>query len=270
MSIQSTIPNWEKYVGHPGENYERHLVPTIGAPFARAVVDAAALRPDERVLDVACGTGVVARLAAEWMGSTGTVAGVDPAPPMLEVARATAPAIAWHDGTAEDLPLPDGSADAVLCSLGLQFFADEHRALQEMRRVLAPGGRVVLGTPGPVPPLFTALDDVLAEHLGPEASRFVQAVFSVHDPDRVRRLMTDAGFADAEAETRPLPLRLPAPADFVWQYVYSTPLAALAGVRDAATKAALERDVVARCRPFLAGEGLAVDPGLLITRARRG
>lgn len=271
MTTQPTTrPTFEKYAGQTGENYERYFVPVIGAPAARPVIDAAALRPGERVLDVACGTGVAARLAAERVGPTGTVAGVDPAPPMLAVARRTAPDITWHDGAAEDLPLTDASFDAVLCSLGFMFFTDRGRALREMRRVLAPGGRMVLSTPGPIPPLFGAIAEALAEHLGPEASRFVHAVFSVHDPDQIRPPAVDAGFGTVDFRTVRLALRLPQPADFFWQYVTSTPLAALAGQRDAETRAALERDVVARCRPFREGGDLVMEVDLMITEARPG
>lgn len=254
---------------HTGENYERYFVPTIGVPSARPVIEAATLRDGERVLDVACGTGIAARLAAERVGPTGQVAGVDPTPPMLEVARRTSPHIEWHHGTAEDLPLPDESFDAVVCSLSFQFFADKAKALQEMRRVLVPGGRAALGTPGPTPPLMAAVDAVLSDHIGPEASMFVQGIFSVHDPDQVRAMLDAAGFEDVHVETGPLPLRVPPPADFFWQYVHSTPLAGIATRLDDATRAALERDVVERCQPFLDDDALVMEPGLLVATARR-
>ena len=89
--------------GNAPENYERFFVPAIGAPVAADLIDIAALRPGERVLDVACGTGVVARLAAERVGTTGTVAGLDINPGMLVVARSVAPsgvAIEWHEASA--------------------------------------------------------------------------------------------------------------------------------------------------------------------------
>ncbi|MGH9008444.1 MAG: methyltransferase domain-containing protein [Acidimicrobiia bacterium] len=251
-------------------SYERYLVPSIGRPSARPVIEAATLRVGERVLDVACGTGVAARLAAEQVAPTGTVVGVDPHPGMLEVARGTSPDVEWRHGRAEDLPLPDESFNAVVCSLGFQFFADKGKALQEMRRVLVPGGRVALGTPGPTPPLMTAIDDALIEHIGPEASVFVQAVFSVHDPDQLRFMLDAAGFDDVEIDTGSVLLRVPPPADFFWQFVLSTPLAGIATEIDDDTRAALERDVVERCEPFLDGDSLVMEPRLLLATARRG
>lgn len=263
---------YERYAGDAPEIYERHFVPAIGAPSARRLLDAARLRDGERVLDVACGTGVAARLAAEAVGATGSVAGVDANPGMLAVARAATPAglsITWHHGSAEALPVADVSVDVVLCSLGFQFFADKAGALREMRRVLAPGGRLAIGTPGPTPALFQALDDVLADHLGPEASMFVDAVFSVHDPAEVRSMLDAAGLADVEVTTAPLRLRLPPPADFLWQYALGTPLAAVAASLDHEARAALERAAVERWRPFTDGDALVLEVGSLVATAHR-
>ena len=271
------MTTYEKYAwdtpgeaaGNAAASYERYFVPSIGRPFARRVIEASGLRQGERVLDVACGTGVAARLAAEQVAPTGTVVGIDPHPGMLEAARRTSDGVEWRQGAAEDLPLPDGSFDAVVCSLGFQFFPDKGKALQEMRRVLVPGGRAALGTPGPTPPLMATIADVLTDHIGPEASVFVHAVFSVHDPDRVRSMLDAAGFDDVEVETGSVPLRVPPPADFFWQYVHSTPLAGIATEIDDETRAALERDVVERCQPFLDGDSLVMEPGLLLATARR-
>ena len=259
----------EEAARQTAESYERYFVPSIGVPSARRVIEAAALQESERLLDLACGTGVAARLAAEHVAPTGTVVGVDPHPGMLQVARHTSREIEWRQGTAEDLPLPDESFDAVVCSLSFQFFTDQARALREIRRVLASGGRAALGTPGPTPPLMAAIDEVLTDHIGPEASIFVQSVFSVHDPDQVRAMLDDAGFGDVDVETSPLPLRLPPPADFFWQYVHSTPLAGIATELDDHTRAALERDVVERCQPFLDGDALVMEPGLLVATAHK-
>jgi ubiquinone/menaquinone biosynthesis C-methylase UbiE len=260
---------YEKYAGDPGENYERYFVPSIGVPSARPVIEAAGVKEGDRVLDVACGTGVAARLAAQRVGPTGAVAGVDPTPPMLEVARRTSSAIDWLEGSAEMLPVPDDSFDVVLCSLGFQFFTDKIKSLQEMHRVLRAGGRAALGTPGPTPPLFEAIEEALTDHVGPAASAFVDAVFSVHDPDQVRELAANAGFSDVEIDTGPLPLRLPPPAEFFWQYVHSTPLAGPAAQLDEAARAALERDVVVRCQPFVDDDALVMAPSLLVATAQR-
>lgn len=156
MSTSSSEVSFKQYGGNAAENYERYFVPTIGAPFATALLNAAALQVGERVLDIACGTGVVTRLAAEQVGQQGAVAGLDVNPAMLAVARSvpsSGAAIEWHEANAESLPLPDGSFDVVVSSLGLQFVTDKTSALREMRRVLAPEGRLAIATVGPTPPL---------------------------------------------------------------------------------------------------------------------
>src|SRR5262249_9117312 len=127
------------------ERYERLLVPTVTRPWARDLVERVELRPGQRVLDVACGTGVVARLAASAVRDGGRVAAVDVNHGMLAVGQSwPAPdgaAIEWHEGSADALPFGDGEFDAVLCQLGLQFFPDAAAAVKEMRRVLAAHGR---------------------------------------------------------------------------------------------------------------------------------
>lgn len=241
----------ESYSQNPAENYERYFVPSIGRPVATALVEAAALRPGERVLDVACGTGIVARLAAERVGPRGSVDGLDPNPAMLGVAREAAPpdaAMSWHQAPAEAIPLPDGGYDVVLCGMGLQFFSDRQAGLREMRRVLVTGGRLLANLPGPTPPALEAMAEALARHVSPESASFVHAVFSLHDGDEIRSLAAGAGFDDVQVRSESVALRLPPPAEFLWQYVHSTPMAAQVAQVDEESREALERDFVERCR----------------------
>lgn len=262
----------EAYSGSAAENYERYFVPAIGAPIARDLIDVARLVAGERVLDVACGTGIVTRLAAEQVGDAGTVAGLDLNPGMLAVARATTAAdqrITWHEASAEDMPLPDGCVDVVLCQMGLQFMADKVAALRQMRRVLAPTGRLVLNAPGPTPELFVVFADVLARHLAAEVATFVHAVFSLHDPDELGGLLADAGFADTTLQRHPKTLRLPPPVDFLWQYVHSTPLAAAVGQVDDDVRSAIEREIVEGWQPFMDNGGLTFEVDMLTAVAHR-
>ena len=242
-----------EFMRRTAENYERYFVPSIGAPVAADLMKAASLRPGERVLDAACGTGVVTKLAADRIAPGGTVAGLDPNPAMLAVARATAPSavsIDWHEAPAEDLPFPDESFDAVLCGMGLQFFSDREAGLREFHRVLVPGGRLVANVPGPTPAPLEIIADGLARHIGPESASFVRAVFSLHDPDALRNLATQAGFEDVDVRSAVVSLELPPPAEFLWQYVWSTPLAAAVAQADEEHRAALENEVSEKCRAF--------------------
>ena len=235
------------------ENYERYFVPSIGAPVAADLLKAASLRPGERVLDAACGTGVVTKLAAERVHPGGAVFGLDPNPAMLAVARATTRSdvsIDWRQGPAEDLPFPDESFDTVLCGMGLQFFSDKEAAMREFHRVLVPGGRVAANVPGPAPRPLQVMADGLARHIGREAASFVHTVFSLHDPDDLRNLARQADFDDVDVRSTEVPLQLPPPTEFLWQYIWSTPLAAAVAQASEEHRAALESDFSEKCRAF--------------------
>jgi ubiquinone/menaquinone biosynthesis C-methylase UbiE len=268
----ASVPSFEAYAGTAPENYERYFVPAIGRPLADALVDVAGVRPGQRVLDVACGTGVVARVAAERAGAEGSVAGVDVNPGMLGVARsmtAGGAPISWHETSADALPFPDGAFDLVLCQLGLQFFPDRLGALREMRRVLAPAGRTLVLVPGPAPEIFVILEEFLAAHFTPDVAAFVQVVFSLHEPDELRGLMADAGFRRSDARAHGTTLQLPPPEEFLWQYVSSTPLAtAVTGLDDHA-RLAVTRDVVASWQPFTQQGRLILELGFSVASGER-
>ncbi len=260
------------YGGSAAENYERFFVPAIGAPLAADLIDIAALRLGERVLDVACGTGVVTRLAAERIGTTGTGAGLDVNPGMLAVARSVTladMAIEWYEASAEAMPLSDEWFDVVLCQFGLQFVPDKPAALREMWRVLVPGGRLIMNVPGPTSPLFAIVDEAFARHIGPEAAEFVRLVFSLHNPSELQNLISAAGFHDVAVRWNTKMLRLPAPEEFLWQYVQSTPLAAAVAQADDESRAALEREVVTKWQAFVEDGALRYQQDILIATARK-
>ena len=178
---------------------------------------------------------------------------------MLAVAReATASdvSIGWHEAPAEAMPLPDESFDVVLCSMGLQFFSVRGAGLREMRRVLVPGGRLLATLPGPAPPPLKAMAEALSRHVGPESASFVRAVFSLHDPDEIRALAAGAGLDAVEVVSERVALRLPPPADFLWQYVHSTPMAAALARVEEERLEALERDFSERCRDLVDDDAL--------------
>jgi ubiquinone/menaquinone biosynthesis C-methylase UbiE len=257
----------EAYTGTAPENYERYFVPAIGRPLAGALVDVAGVGPGQRVLDVACGTGIVASVAAERVGAEGSVAGVDLNPGMLAVARSTPASgvpISWHEAAADALPFPDGAFDLVLCQLGLQFFPDRLGALREMRRVLAPSGRTLVLVPGPAPEIFAILEDALAAHFTPDVAAFVQVVFSLHEPDELRGLMADAGFRRFDARAHRKTLQLPSPEEFLWQYVSSTPLATAVADLDDHARTAVTQDVVASWQRFTRQGRLILELGFSI------
>jgi len=270
---KSTTVSFSRYGGSAPENYERYFVPAIGLPFATSCLNAAGLRRDERVLDIACGTGVVTRLAAERVGPDGAVTGLDLNPGMLTVARSvpsSGASIEWREANAESLPLPDGAFDVVVSSLGLQFVPNRSAALREMRRVLVADGRLAIATVGPTPPLFATLEQALARHVNPETTTFMKIVFSLHEPIDLEKLASGAGFRDVEVRSEKLTLRFPGAAEFLWQYVHSTPLAAAVAAIDDAGRAALERDFVSGSRSFMNDDGtVSDDVTVVLTTARK-
>jgi SAM-dependent methyltransferase len=183
------------------EAYEKQLVPALFLPAAQILLEHAQPQPDERVLDVACGTGIVARLTAPAVGERGSVTALDISPPMLVVARGLpqpdGAKIDWRDGSALSLPFTDASFDLVLCQQGLQFFPDQLTALREMRRVLKPGGRVLVAVQQGLEqnPIYREFNAALVRHLGMPA---LAAPFSMGDAGQLERLLTDAGFTRIE------------------------------------------------------------------------
>ena len=182
--------------GTPGEIYERHMVPAIVARWTPQLVEILNLRAGERVLDVACGTGVVTRELPARVGQAGRVVGLDVNPGMLAAARAAVPTapIEWLEGNATSMPLPDATFDVVVCQQGLQFFPDKLAGLGEMRRVLAPGGGLVLSVWRSIAnaPGFRILEEVLARRIG--RAQATLPPFTLGDGQAVRALVVKAGF----------------------------------------------------------------------------
>jgi ubiquinone/menaquinone biosynthesis C-methylase UbiE len=208
-------------MSYPAKFYEDLMVPGLFAPWSSHLIQIANPQPGERVLDVACGTGIVARQIAPRVGPQGNVSGLDLDPDKIDVARVTAKregfAIEWKTGPAEQLPFPDGRFDLVLCQFGLMFFSDRHTALTEMRRILKTGGRVVLSVWQELArhPFYQMLDGLSQRHLGKSS---VGAVFSLGDTDEVRKLLTDAGFRDIEIESMSITARYSNPQEFLaWE-----------------------------------------------------
>jgi ubiquinone/menaquinone biosynthesis C-methylase UbiE len=265
-----TTVSYRSFTGTAAENYERHFVPKIATPVSVALLETAALQPGERVLDVGCGTGVIARLAAEAVGSSGSVTGLDLTPDMIEIARAVSPStIEWHVGDATSLPFTDDAYDVVLCQMSLMFMPDRHTAVAEMRRVATTGGRVVVNTPGAIPPLFALMEQALVNHISADLGGFVHAVFSMHDPEDVASLLRDAGLVDVTAATSTATLNLGAPPEFLWQYINLTPMAPLVAQASTRAQEAMERDVVESWQPFVRNESMSIDLPMVIASGRR-
>jgi ubiquinone/menaquinone biosynthesis C-methylase UbiE len=264
--------SYREYSGTAAELYQSFFVPAIATPVSGELLRTADLRAGERVLDVACGTGVITRTAAEQVGHTGTVTAVDVAPDMIEVAKSTPAAgapIEWHQADAASLPLPDDSYDVALCQMGLMFMEDTTGALAELHRVLTPGGRVVINTPGRIQPLFEAMEQAIVEHIGPELGAFVSAVFSMHDPSTLAGLLGDTGFTDVSSKEYTARFTLPGPAKFLWNYINLTPMGQIVAEASEEAKGAMERQVVQAWTPYVVEGTMPVDQPMALAWGRR-
>ena len=183
--------------------YEALFVPALFGQWAARVADAAQIQPGQRVVDVACGTGILAREIATRVGSAGRVAGVDPSPGMLAVAKQLAPAIEWREGSAESLPFPDQSFDAVVSQFGLMFFTDRRQALREMLRVLTPGGRLAVAVWDSLDnmPAYASEVALLERMAGRQAADALRAPFVLGDRADLTALCSEAGMASARVTT---------------------------------------------------------------------
>jgi SAM-dependent methyltransferase len=177
------------------EAYEAFFVPAFFAQWAPRLLDAAGVGAGQRVLDVACGTGIVARGASARVAGTGSVVGLDLNEAMLAVARRISPEVDWRAGAAAALPFADGEFDVTLSQMAMMFFPDPGAALREMARVTRRGGTVGVLLPGPLAasPPYVAFVDIVSRHAGPEARALVTTYFSLGDPDRLTSLFTAAG-----------------------------------------------------------------------------
>lgn len=254
------------------EMYERHLVGPLFRPWAEVLLERVALARGNRVLDVACGTGIVARLARERLGEDGYVVGVDVSPQMLTVGRSIAADIDWRAGSAMALPVGDEERfDVVVCHQGLQFFSDKPAAVREMRRVLAPGGRLALGTWRPLEEhrCLRELHRVGERHVGAVADQR----FGFGDAAALGELLADAGFVDVHVEPMWRRMRFTDGAVFVHMNAMaivgmSAASAAMSEEERARAAAAIASDsaeVLASCTD---GEGLAFEIGANVATAR--
>ena len=191
--------------------YEALFVPALFGAWAPKLADAAGLQPGFRVLDVACGTGVLAREAARRVQPEGSVAGVDVAVGMLAVARELAPTIEWREGRAEALPFDDAAFDAVVSQFGLMFFTDRPRALREMIRVARPGAALAVAVWDAVDrhPVYAAEVALLERLAGEAAAAALRAPFSLGDRDALASSLAAAGAVSITADTRAGTARFP-------------------------------------------------------------
>jgi ubiquinone/menaquinone biosynthesis C-methylase UbiE len=246
MIVQGARAEGWQLESNSAEAYERYLA-TSFSPWADALTAAAELAAGESALDVACGTGVVARHAARRVGPAGRVVGLDVNEAMLAVARtvsaAAQPAIEWRLGDAASLPFPDRQFDAVFCEQAMQFFSEPLTALREMRRVLTGGGRAALSVCRPIEfcPTYETLAGALERCVSADAAAMMRSPFSRWSVAGLKALVADAGFEHVRVRIEVASLRYPSAAEFLRREAASSPLAGFVGTLDVDRRADLIR-----------------------------
>ena len=243
---QST--DWQFEQGS-AEAYEQYFVPVIFAPWAERLLDRATIREGDHVLDVACGTGIVARLSSPLVGETGSVVGVDTDEGMLAVATEAAAeaqlTIEWREADAAALPFSEATFDVVCCQQGLPFFDDPVPALEEMRRVVDPDGRVLLnvGRPLEYQPGWDVLAAALSRHIGDEWGAMMHGPFPAWDGAHLHQITREAGFDDVSVTIDIGSVRFPSVEAFIGQQAATSPLGEPIGAAPKAVRDELIQDV---------------------------
>ena len=251
------------------EMYEARFVPAIFAEWAPLLADLAGIRPGQAVLDVACGTGIVARTVADRLGSTGRVVGLDLNEGMLAVARQVRPELDWRQGDVAGPPFADGSFDTVLCQMALMFFPDRPGALREMARVVRPGGLVALAVPAALDcqPAYGPFVEMATRIAGPETASLLGAYWACGEVPELRWLVESAGLEVVDVRTHTGTARFGSADELAVTEVEGSPLAERISEEDYAAIRAGARELLA---PFITAEG-RLDAPLLghVLAARR-
>lgn len=251
------------FEGGMAEAYELFFVPVLFGPWAHKLVNLAAPKAGERVLDLACGTGIVARAAAQSVSHLGKAAGVDTSPLMLDVAGRVStgivPPIEWREGSALAIPYPDASFDLVLCQAALMFFA-EPKATREMFRVLAPGGRILLTVWRSIEYCLgqRALVEALERHVSKEAADWLRSPFSLGNPQEIRELLLAGGFSDIHLRLEVELTRVDSVESWVNIQASTTPLGEQVARLDERARESFLQEIRAATAAYADDDGLAM------------
>ncbi|KAA3663245.1 MAG: methyltransferase domain-containing protein [Chloroflexi bacterium] len=224
----TTSTQWQ-LAAKSAKRYQTILTPAILGPFAHALVDFAAPKKNESVLDIGCGTGAAALYAAKMIGDRGHVTGIDVNSSMLEVARSLttqeAP-IEWREASAMQLPMPNDSVDVVLCAQTLQFLPDKQKSLLEMGRVAKRNGRIAFSLWCDITenPYFDILVNAIATHIGPDTAAGLKSAFALTNSDTIQTLIKEAGLGQFEMTVTQLNLPFSDLASFVPRHISATPM----------------------------------------------
>jgi ubiquinone/menaquinone biosynthesis C-methylase UbiE len=244
------------------ENYEKISARYILGPWAQVLVGAAELKGGEKILDLACGTGIVSRAAAEQLGASGHITGLDSNAGMLRVAQRIGVqgscTTDWVEGNACDMPLEDGIFDALLCQQGLQYFPDQAKAISECYRVLRAGGRACFNIWAGAGPYNEALARAIAMHIGDNEARQYSKSRDVPTAASLWQIFEDTGFGKIDVTVKEMLVRLPEIKKFAISHLNGNPISAAFNALSEDAQANLARDLAADIADFADGDDVVV------------
>jgi SAM-dependent methyltransferase len=248
--------------GSAAQIYEEQKVPAMFAPLARATLDAVRLSENDVVLDVACGTGILARTIRDRVGPKISIAGVDLNEGMIAAARsitdgASAP-IRWEVADATDTPFEDAAFSVVFCQQGIQFFPDDQAAVREMHRLLKPGGRAVITVWAGISPFFRALANGIERHVDAKTAELSLAPFAYDGAHRLPAILSSAGFDHVNVEKISVDRFIGPPSIGVPKEIMSNTVGPTVSAKGDAVMQAIAKEVESECARFMRGNDLVV------------
>ena len=224
------------FAGEIPENYDRFLGPVIFEPYAEDLAARLKSKKFERVLEIACGTGIVTRRLRDELPPTTEIVATDLNPDMFEFAKArfkTGENIRWQQADASVLPFPNASFDAVVCQFGFMFVPNKAAAMREAHRVLRNGGLFLFNVWDSLEenPFAKIAHITIASFFDRDPPKFYEIPFSLYDSKVVRELLQNAGFEKIESFVETKPCRSRSAGNFATGLVRGNPVGAEAKER---------------------------------------
>jgi ubiquinone/menaquinone biosynthesis C-methylase UbiE len=219
----------DAFSGTVPENYDRYLGPVLFEPYARELIARIPRHEGLRVLEIACGTGIVTRQLREALPPCATVTATDLSDAMVGYAARTVAAagVVWQPADAQALPFGDGAFDLVVCQFGLMFLPDKVRGFQEARRVLAPGGQLIATVWQSLDanPFAAAMARTLADLFPDDPPRILDMIHGYGSSERIAADMRAAGWENMAFEPVSIHGHGRAAADLATGFAYGSPIA---------------------------------------------
>ena len=260
--------------GNAAEVYEAQKVKAIFGPLARATLDMVSLTRDDRVLDLACGTGIVARTVQDRIAPATPIAGADLNEGMIATARRLtadqAGRFDWRVADAGALPFGDGAFTAVFCQQGIQFFPDDGAVVAEISRVLAPNGLIVLTVWSGPNAFFTEMAQALGRHAGAEVGQRSLAPFQYTRHARLQELILAAGFRDLSSRRVQVDRVVQQPETSIAQEILGNPVGATVSQLGDAVMRTVVAEIIAATTDYRRGDDLVFLQEAHLITARAG